>query len=74
MAATPRLSKNLVQKGDAKPSAPTAKGETVSLTFKLDKERYQKLVAYGATFVPRKTNQQILLEALDAYLEQKGGE
>jgi len=51
MAATPRLSKHLVQKGDAKPSVPTAKGETVSLTFKLDKERYQKLVAYGATFV-----------------------
>jgi hypothetical protein len=39
----------------------------------LDKARYQKLVAYGATFVPRKTNQQILLEALDAYLEQKSG-
>jgi hypothetical protein len=73
MAATPRLSKNLVQKGNAKPSAPAAKGETVSLTFKLDKERYQKLVTYGATFVPRKTNQQILLEALDTYLEQKGG-
>ena len=71
MATTPRLSKDLVQKGDAKPSAPMAKGETVSLTFKLDKERYQKLIAYGATFVPRKTNQQILLEALDTYLEQK---
>jgi hypothetical protein len=51
-----------------------AKGEIVSHAFKVDKERYQKLVAYGATFVPRKTNQQILLEALDAYLEQKGGE
>jgi hypothetical protein len=73
MAATPRLSKHLVQKGEAKPSVPAAKGETVSLTFKLDKARYQKLLAYGATFVPRKTNQQILLEALDAYLEQKSG-
>ena len=72
MADTSRLSRNLVRKGGAKPSAPQGKGNTVSLTFKLDGERYQKLVTYGATFVPRKTNQQILLEALDAYLEQKG--
>ena len=72
MADTSRLSRNLVRKGEAKPSASTGKGNTVSLTFKLDGTRYQKLVAYGATFVPRKTNQQILLEALDDYLEQKG--
>jgi len=72
MADTSRLSRNLVRKGEAKPSAPQGKGNTVSLTFKLDGERYQKLVTYGATFVPRKTNQQILLEALDAYLKQKG--
>ncbi len=74
MADTPRLSRNLVRKGEATPSASKAKGETVSLTFKLDRDRYQRLVIYGTTFVPRKTNQQILLEALDAYLDQKNTE
>jgi hypothetical protein len=28
------------------------------------------LIAYGARFAPRKTNQEILAEALDAHLDQ----
>jgi hypothetical protein len=43
---------------------------TVAVTVRLDPERYQKLVGYGARFTPRKTNQDILVEALDAYLER----
>jgi hypothetical protein len=44
--------------------------ETVALTLRLDQERYRRLVAYAAGFVPRKTHQEILVEALDAYLDQ----
>jgi hypothetical protein len=36
----------------------------------LDEERYRKLVGDGARFTPRKTNQETLIEALDAYWEQ----
>lgn len=43
---------------------------TVAVTVRLDEERYHKLVGYGARFMPRKTNQEILVEALDAYLER----
>jgi hypothetical protein len=44
--------------------------ETVTLTVRLDQERYRRLVAYAAGFIPRKTHQEILVEALDAYLDQ----
>jgi hypothetical protein len=44
--------------------------DTVALTVRLDQERYRRLVAYAAGFVPRKTHQDILIEALDAYLDQ----
>jgi hypothetical protein len=43
--------------------------ETIALTVRLDPERYRRLVAYAAGFVPRKTHQEILVEALDAYLD-----
>jgi hypothetical protein len=33
-------------------------------------ERYRRLIAYAAGFVPRKTHQDILVEPLDAYLDQ----
>jgi hypothetical protein len=42
----------------------------VALTLRLDPERYRLLVAYADGFVPRKTHQDILVEALDAYLDQ----
>jgi hypothetical protein len=52
------------------PSVPHGTKDTVALTLRLDQERYRRLVAYAAGFVPRKTHQEILVEALDAYLDQ----
>jgi len=43
--------------------------DTIALTVRLDPERYRRLVAYAAGFVPRKTHQDILVKALDAYLD-----
>lgn len=70
----------LVRKGAASPAttaprasapdaAPSTK-ETTAVTLRLDRERYIRLVSYGARFMPRRTNQEILIEALDAYLKQ----
>ena len=44
--------------------------EIIAVTVRLDAERYRKLVRYGAQFVPRRTNQEILIAALDAFLAQ----
>ena len=71
----------IARKGEAAPAAsatpaqaapviPRGTKGTVAVTVRLDEERYHKLVGYGARFMPRKTNQEILVEALDAYLEQ----
>jgi len=65
----------ITRKGEASPAQATpgrprgTKG-TVAVTVRLDEARYHKLVGYGARFTPRKTNQDILVEAVDAYLEQ----
>jgi hypothetical protein len=71
----------IARKGEAAPaqpptptSSPAASGphgtrETIALTVRLDEERYRRLVAYAARFVPRKTHQDILVEALEAYLD-----
>jgi hypothetical protein len=72
----------IARKGEAAPAmAPTPRNtpaadvphgtkDTIALTVRLDPERYRRLVAYAAEFVPRKTHQDILVEALDAYLDQ----
>jgi hypothetical protein len=74
----------IVRKGEARPvrppeqnaetpqSAPLPKGtkNTIAITVRLDEARYRKLIAYGAEFFPRRTNQEIMVEALDAYLAQ----
>jgi hypothetical protein len=52
------------------PRVPHGTKDTIALTVRLDSERYRRLVAYAAGFVPRKTHQDILVEALDAYLDQ----
>jgi hypothetical protein len=52
------------------PSVPHGTKDTMALTVRLDPERYRRLVVYAAEFVPRKTHQDILVEALDAYLDQ----
>ena len=74
------LDAGLVAKGQATPAvapgenarAPMPKGtkDTVAVTVRLDPERYKRLLAHGAQAAPRRTNQQILVEALDAYLAQ----
>ena len=51
-------------------SVPHGTKDTIALTVRLDSERYRRLVAYAAGFVPRKTHQDILVEALDAFLDQ----
>ena len=49
---------------------PHGSKDTIGLTVRLDPEGYPRLVAYAVGFVPRKTHQDILVEALDAYLDQ----
>ena len=80
--ATPLDAGLIARKGEATPAqmpaAPSAAAstvphgtkDTVALTVRLDQERYRRLVAYAAGFVPRKTHQVILVETLDAYLNQ----
>jgi hypothetical protein len=43
----------------------------ISLTVKLDAERYQRLLAYGARSQPRRTNQDIMVAALDDFLARQ---
>ena len=59
----------ITRKGEAKPAAQaSAPGSTVAVTVRLDPERYKRLITYGAQFAPRRKNQDIFVEALDAYL------
>lgn len=44
---------------------------TIAVTVRLDPDRYEKLKLHGAR--ARRTNQDILVEALDLYLEKTGG-
>ena len=82
-AKTTTLDAELIaRKGEAAPArvsvpertpasvVPRGTKNTVAVTVRLDEEQYRRLVGYGARFTPRKTNQEILVEALDAYLEQ----
>ena len=42
----------------------------VAVTVRLDPDRYKRLITCGARFAPRRKNQEIFVEALDAYLEK----
>ena len=67
MAERPRLDDSIViRKGDARPMT----GKRTPITVKLDEELYTKLVSYSGKFVPRKTHQAILVEALQKFLEE----
>jgi hypothetical protein len=80
--ATPLDADLIARKGEAAPAmAPTptttptphvphGTKDAIALTVRLDAKRYLRLVAYAAGFVPRKTHQDILVEALDIYLDQ----
>lgn len=58
----------ITRKGQAKPAIPAGTQNTVAVTVRLDPERYKRLISYGARFAPRRKNQEIFVEALDAYL------
>ena len=61
----------IARKGEAKPvGIPKGTHNTVAVTVRLDEDRYKRLIAYGARFAPRRKNQAIFVEALDAYLEK----
>ena len=68
----PRLDADLIaRKGEAKPAGmPAGTQNTVAVTVRLDPDRYKRLITYGARFAPRRKNQEIFVEALDAYLEK----
>ena len=68
----PRLDAGLIaRKGQAKPAdTPAGTHSTVAVTVRLDPDRYKRLITYGARFAPRRKNQDIFVEALDAYLEK----
>jgi len=53
------------------PPLPRGTKDTVAVTVRLDHDRYHKLVGYGALFTPRRTNQEIMIEALDAFLAKE---
>ena len=68
----PRLDAGLIaRKGQAKPAdIPAGTHNTVAVTVRLDPDRYKRLITYGARFAPCRKNQEIFVEALDAYLEK----
>ena len=70
MAKTVPLDDGLiVRKGEAaSAAAPTPKGiaGTIAVTLRLDPGRYERLKLHGVR--TRQSNQQILVDALDAYL------
>ena len=81
---TPLGSQLIARKGTAAPAThtmpaspkvsgiPRGTKETVAVTVRLDSARYRKLLSFGARFMPRKTNQEIIVLALDQFFG--GGE
>jgi hypothetical protein len=63
----------IARKGQAVPAAvptATATKDTIALTVRLDPELYLALKSRGVSFRPRKTNQQMIVEAIKAYLDK----
>ena len=82
--AAPLNANLLARKGEAVPASdqarvaettvsplPRGTKDTVAVTVRLDHDRYHKLVGYGARFTPRRTNQEIFIAALDAFLAKE---
>jgi hypothetical protein len=67
--ATPAVATDGEKKVSQTTSIPKGTKNTIAVTVRLDAERYKRLIAYGARFAPRRKNQEILVEALDSYLE-----
>jgi hypothetical protein len=67
--ATPATDSQPLVTNDAMPPPARRMKGAVALTVKLDPKRYHRLLEYGARFTPRRTNQEIIVAALDAYLD-----
>jgi hypothetical protein len=66
-AAAPTATHSDVARQSASPRAPEGEGgKPIALTLKVDQARYETLKVLGAR--TRRSNQEILLAALDAYL------
>lgn len=66
----------IARKGDAAPAAvpaATATKDTIAVTVRLDPELYIRLKSYGVSFRPRKTNQELIVDAIKVYLDQAKG-
>jgi hypothetical protein len=68
----------LAVQGEAAPApmstvAPTSDDDRIALTVKLPLDTYLALKARGVRRRPRKSNQQMILEAIEAYLAQNEG-
>jgi hypothetical protein len=57
----------VTKKGDARP----IEAKRTPITVKLEPKLYGKLVAYSGQFVPRKTHQAIVVEALELFLNEE---
>jgi hypothetical protein len=63
----------IARKGQAAPAAvptATATKDTIAVTVRLDPELYLALKGRGVSYRPRKTNQEMIVEAIKAYLAQ----
>ena len=56
----------------ARASVPHGLGGTIAVTVRLDPTRYERLKMYGVR--QRRTNQELLVEAIDAFLDDREGE
>ena len=57
----------------APPTTERSRAEPIALTVKVDPELYFQLKRRGMRFKPRKSNQEMIVEAIRAYLSQKEG-
>ena len=83
--AAPLHGSLMTRKGAAVPAQPAtvasatpstterSRAEPIALTVKVDPELYFQLKRRGMRFKPRKSNQEMIVEAIRAYLSQKEG-
>jgi hypothetical protein len=64
----------IARKGEAAPAHTVAqtRQEPIAITVKLDPDLYFRLKRYGMRTKPRKTNQDLMVEALTDYLAAAG--
>ena len=73
--AAPLESGLLARKGDATPASAVvspAREEPIAVTVKLPPELYWRLKHYGMQTKPKRTNQELIVEALTQYLGAQG--